>query len=420
MQILDKTLAIVLAGGVGSRLHPLTADRAKPSVPFGGIYRIIDFTLSNCLHSGFRRIMVLTQYKSHSLNKHLRDGWSIFSPELGEFILAIPAQMRDGKGWYAGTADAIFQNRFLLERSDAEYVLVLAGDHIYRMDYAEMLRSHIEGKRDVTVACMSVPVDEAKAFGVIETDDDHRIRGFIEKVPNPPTIPGDPEHALASMGIYIFKTALLLEMLQKDHVEMDSAHDFGRNILPGIVNTHAVGAFYFGEKEGRVLRDSYWRDVGTLDAYYQANMDLLKPVPPINLYQKDWLIRTYHGQFPSARMVPSTSREVGFVENASLAGGDVIIGARVIRSIFSHDVRIESHALVEESILFDGVRVGSGARLRRCIIDKEVVIPPNASIGWDIDMDLERFTVSEGGVVVVTKGYRFPAASRPSTSPEES
>jgi len=419
MQILDKTLAIVLAGGVGSRLHPLTAERAKPSVPFGGIYRIIDFTLSNCLHSGFRRIMVLTQYKSHSLNKHLRDGWSIFSPELGEFILAIPAQMRDGKGWYAGTADAIFQNRFLLERSDAEHVLVLAGDHIYRMDYAEMLRTHIEEERDVTVACMPVPLEEAKAFGVIQTDAERRIRGFSEKVPNPPSIPGDPEHALASMGIYIFKTDLLIDMLQKDHGETNSAHDFGRNILPRIIHSHSVGAFFFGQERGRVLKDSYWRDVGTIDAYYQANMDLLEPVPPINLYQKDWQIRTYHGQFPSARMVPSASGEVGFVENASLAGGDVIIGARVIRSIFSHSVRVESHALVEESILFDGVQVGAGARLRRCIIDKEVHIPPGATIGWDIKADKKRFTVSEGGVVVVTRGYRFPETEGP-TLPEES
>ena len=408
MLIADKTLTIILAGGVGSRLYPLTADRAKPAVPFGGIYRIIDFTLSNCLHSGFRRVMVLTQYKSHSLNKHLRDGWSIFSPEVGEFITAIPAQMQMGQGWYAGTADAIFQNRFILERSDAEYLLVLAGDHIYRMDYAEMLRAHINRKWDATVACMPVPLGEARAFGVIETNADRLVRRFVEKVPDPPTIPGDPGRALASMGIYIFNVPLLLDLLQKDHEDPDSQHDFGRNILPRMVTSHTVGAYFFGEEGGRVTKDRYWRDVGTIDAYYHANMDLLEPVPPIDLYQKDWLIRTYHGQFPSARMVPSETGEVGFVENASLAGGDVIIGARVIRSILSHDVRVEARALVEGSILFDGVRVGEGARLRKCIIDKRVSIPPGATIGWDLDRDRKRFAVSEGGVVVVTKGYRFP------------
>ncbi len=422
VQILDKTLAIILAGGQGSRLHPLTAERAKPSVPFGGIYRIIDFTLSNCLHSGLRQIMILTQYKSHSLNKHLRDGWSIFNPEIGEFITAIPAQMRMGNAWYTGTADAIYQNRYLLERNDIEYVVVLAGDHIYRMDYAEMLKEHIFKMLDVSVACMPVSLEEARAFGVIETDEDHLIRHFFEKVRNPPPMPDDPERALASMGIYVFSLPALLEVLQHDHFENESGHDFGKNILPWMVGTQMrVGAYHFGSDKGRVLKDSYWRDVGTIDAYYKANMDLLKPVPPINLYQKDWLIRTYHGQFPSARMVPSATGEVGFVENALLAGGDVIIGARVIQSILSHDVRVEAGALVEKSILFDGVLVGEGTRLRKCIIDKGVTIPPGVSIGWNLADDKKRFTVSENEVVVVTKGYKFPVPSlSTSTSPPES
>ena len=412
MEIPDKTLTVILAGGVGSRLHPLTSERAKPAVPFGGIYRIIDFALSNCLHSGLRQILVLTQYKSHSLNKHLRDGWSIFNPEIGEYITAIPAQKQTGEGWYTGTADAIYQNRHLIERSEANRILILAGDHIYRMDYAEMLNDHIHKKRDVTVACMPVSIKEAKEFGVVEIDEHRLIRRFYEKEPHPPEIPDQPGRALASMGIYVFNTQSLLDVVQKDHGVITSAHDFGKNIFPSMMGSNVtVGAYAFGGKTGRVTQDAYWRDVGTIDAYYQANMDLLKPVPPINLYQKNWLIRTYHGQFPSARMVPSETGEVGFVENASLAGGDVIIGARVVHSILSHDVRVEAHALVEESILFDGVRVGAGARIRKCIVDKEVMIPPGVNIGWNHALDKKRFTVSEDGIVVVTKGYQFSSES---------
>ncbi|MBI3804066.1 MAG: glucose-1-phosphate adenylyltransferase [Nitrospirae bacterium] len=408
MQIVNKTLSIVLAGGVGSRLHPLTADRAKPAVPFGGIYRIIDFTLSNCLHAGLRRILILTQYKSHSLHKHLRDGWSIFIPEIGEFITAVPAQMRMGEGWYAGTADAINQNRFLLERSGAEYVLVLAGDHIYRMDYAWMLEEHVRRKLDVTVACMPVPISEAHAFGVMEVDDDLRIRHFVEKSAAPPTMPGDSQRALASMGVYVFSLPVLLKVLAQDNGDVSSGHDFGKNILPRIINTLTVGAYGFGGKEGRVTRDGYWRDVGTLDAYYQANMDLLDPVPPIDLYQQDWGIRTYHGQYPAARMAPGSSGEVGSVVNTMLGGGDVIIGAKVIHSILSPNVWVESRTIIEDAILFEGVHVGEGARLRRCIIDKGVRIPSGETIGCDQDRDRSRgFTLSEGGIVVVPKEYQF-------------
>jgi glucose-1-phosphate adenylyltransferase len=408
MRVVDKTLSIVLAGGVGSRLHPLTADRAKPAVPFGGIYRIIDFTLSNCLHSDLRRILVLTQYKSHSLHKHLRDGWSIFIPEIGEFITAVPAQMRVGEGWYAGTADAINQNRYLLERSGAEYALILAGDHIYRMDYARMLEEHARRKFDVTVACMSVPIDDARSFGVMEIDNELRVRNFVEKSPHPPALPDNPQHALASMGIYVFNLPFLLQVLAEDHEDDTSGHDFGKNILPSIINTHAVGAYRFGGKEGRVTRDGYWRDVGTIDAYYQANMDLIEPVPPIDLYQSDWAIRTYHGQYPAARMAPSATGEAGSVVNTLLAGGDVIIGARVLHSILSPNVWVESGAVVEDAILFEGVQIGARSRLRRCIVDKGVRIPSVETIGWDLDQDRRRgFTISERGVVVVPKGYKF-------------
>ncbi len=407
MLIVDKTLTVILAGGTGSRLYPLTADRAKPAVPFGGIYRIIDFTLSNCLHSGLRRILVLTQYKSHSLQKHLRDGWSIFNPEIGEFITTVPAQMRMGEGWYAGTADAIYQNRYLLERSKAECVLILAGDHIYRMDYARMLEEHTRRKFDATVACVPVPLADARSFGVIEIDDDLRVQKFIEKPQAPSPMRIDSTQALVSMGIYVFRLPLLLEILHQDHQEKGSQHDFGRNIFPRMIGTHAVGAYCFGGVEGRVTQDGYWRDVGTLDAYYEANMDLLKPIPPLDLYQKDWLIRTYHGQYPSARMVPSVSGQDGLVTNAMLAAGDVIIGAQITHSIFAPDVWVREGAAVEGSILFERVRVGPGTRLRRCIIDKDVQVPPKETIGWDLERDRQRFTVSEGGVVVVPKGYRF-------------
>jgi glucose-1-phosphate adenylyltransferase len=407
MPMLDTTLTIVLAGGVGSRLAPLTADRAKPAVPFGGIYRIIDFTLSNCLHSGLRRILVLTQYKSHSLQKHLRDGWTIFNPEIGEFITTVPAQMRVGEGWYAGTADAIHQNRYLLERSGAERVLVLAGDHVYRMDYAQMLEEHVRRKWDVTVACVPVPFAQARAFGVVEIDEDQVIKKFVEKSAHPPTIPNDPSHVLASMGIYVFNLEFLLNLLESNEKAGIPRDDFGRDILPSIVGDRTVGACRFGGMEGRVTPDGYWRDVGTLDAYYEANMDLLKPIPPLNLYQKDWPIRTYHAQHPPARSVPSSSSAAGEVTNALLAGGDVVIGAAVRRSILSPDVWISQGAVVEDAILFEDVRVGAGARLKRCIVDKSVSIPPNETIGWDLELDRSRFTVSEGGVVVVPKDARF-------------
>ncbi len=405
--MIEESLTIILAGGAGSRLYPLTADRAKPAVPFGGIYRIIDFTLSNCLHSGLRRILVLTQYKSHSLQKHLRDGWSIFNPEISEYITAVPAQMRMGEGWYAGTADAINQNRYLLERSRATYVVILAGDHIYRMDYARMLEEHVRRKWEVTIACVPVPLAGARAFGVVEIDHDQLVKKFVEKSANPPPMPDDPAHALASMGIYVFNLSFLLDILAQEDRAAAARDDFGRDILPGIVQNHAIGAYRFGGVEGRVSPDGYWRDVGTLDAYYEANMDLLKPVPPMNLYQKDWAIRTYHGQYPPARNTPSATGERGSVTNTLLAGGDVIVGAQVAHSILSPDVWVDSDAVVEDAILFEGVRVGAGARLRRCIVDKTVTIPPKETIGWDPEQDRRRFALSDGGVVVVPKGYRF-------------
>jgi glucose-1-phosphate adenylyltransferase len=403
----EQTLTILLAGGSGSRLQPLTADRAKPAVPFGGKYRVIDFTLSNCLHSGLRRILVLTQYKSHSLHKHLRDGWTIFNPECGEYITVVPPQMRTGASWYAGTADAINQNLFLLERSSAEKVLILAADHIYRMDYAALIKAHDEKAADLTVACMKVPIGEASAFGVMAIDQDNRIVEFQEKPAQPRPIPGDPGTALVSMGIYVFPKELLMEELRADAARDDSSHDFGKDLIPRMIGTHRVYAYEFGGARGRVTQDRYWRDVGSIDAYYEANMDLLEPVPPLDLYQRDWAIRTYHGQNPPARMVPGETGKDGSMANSIMGAGTVIIGSRVRHSILASRVHIHEEAEVEDAILFDHVTVGRGARLRRCIVDKHVRIPPGETIGFDPAKDAQRFTCSEKGIIVVPKEYRF-------------
>ncbi|UCC56008.1 MAG: glucose-1-phosphate adenylyltransferase [Gammaproteobacteria bacterium] len=404
---MHKTLTIILAGGTGSRLYPLTRERAKPAVPFGGKYRIIDFTLANCLHSGMRNILVLTQYKSHSLHKHLRDGWSIFNPELGEYITTVPPQMRKGDDWYAGTADAIHQNLFLLQRSKADTVLILSGDHIYRMDYAAMLAFHRQQNADVTIACMKVGRDEAGNFGIMNVDNSMRIIAFEEKPEQPKTIPGDTDHCLASMGIYIFSMNLLQETLEADHTDEKSGHDFGNDILPGLVHSRRIYAYRFGETTGRVTPDNYWRDVGTIDSFYEANMDLLEPVPALNLYQNNWPIRTYQSQPPPARTVPGASGSEGISINSIVAGGTVITGGSVQHSILFPGVHVGDEAIVRDAILFHGVHVGNNAELRNCIVDKGVQIPAGESIGINLDKDSERFTVSPRGVVVVPKHYRF-------------
>ncbi len=403
----ENTLTFILAGGVGSRLQPLTSDRAKPAVPFGGKYRIIDFTLTNCLHSGLRKVLVLTQYKSHSLQKHLRDGWSIFNPELGEYITPVPPQMRHGEHWYAGTADAIHQNLYLVERSGAEQVVILSGDHIYRMDYAAMLNTHRENAADVTVACMEVRLEAAKDFGIMQVDDTQRITAFEEKPEKPMCIPGNPDKALASMGIYVFSTNLLIQVLREDHENTNSSHDFGKDLLLELTKSHKVYAHHFGGSEGRVTPDRYWRDVGTIDAFYKANMDLLKPVPPLNLYQSNWPIRSYARQHPPARTVPGQSGNEGFFINSIIAGGTVIAGGSVQHSVLFADVYVGDEAMVENSLLFDGARVGDGAMLRNCIVDKCVEIPAFEKIGYDTEKDRSRFAVSDKGIVVVPKGCRF-------------
>jgi glucose-1-phosphate adenylyltransferase len=386
----------------------LTTDRAKPAVPFGGRYRIIDFALSNCLHSGLRRILVLTQYKSHSLQKHLRDGWSIYSAELEEYVTPVPPQMRTGESWYSGTADAIYQNLYLLERSGAEYVLILSGDHIYRMDYAAMLQRHHDSGAEVTVACLTVSFEQASSFGVMTVDDGDRVASFHEKPEDPRSISGDSEGALASMGVYVFSMSLLAELLQEDH-RANSTHDFGRDILPSILGSRRVMAYRFGGTIGRVTADRYWRDVGTIDAYYDANMELLRPVPAMDLYQRDWPIRTYEGQHPPARSVPGRSGREAEIVNCMLASGTLIVGGTLRHSILFPNVRIEEGAVVENSLLFHGVTIGERAQLQRCIVDKGVAIPACERIGFDLGRDAERFTVSDLGIVVIPKGYRFVA-----------
>ena len=402
----EKTISIILAGGMGSRLHPLTAERAKPAVPFGGRYRIIDFALSNCLHSGLRRILVLTQYKSHSLQKHLRDGWSIYNAELEEYVTPVPPQMRTGESWYSGTADAIYQNLYLLERSGAAYALILSGDHIYRMDYAAMLQHHHDSGAEVTVACLTVSLEQASSFGVMTVDAGDRIVSFHEKPEHPRSIPGDAGGALASMGVYVFSMSLLAELLHEDH-RADSTHDFGRDILPSMLSRHRVIAYRFGGTSGRVTADRYWRDVGTIDAYYEANMDLLRPVPAMDLYQRDWPIRTYEGQHPPARSVPGRSGREAEIVNCMLASGTLIVGGTLRHTILFPNVRIEEGAVVENSLLFQGVRVGERAQLERCIVEKHVAIPAGERIGFDRARDAERFTVSDLGIVVIPKGYHF-------------
>jgi glucose-1-phosphate adenylyltransferase len=405
--MLDKTLAIILAGGAGSRLHPLTQDRTKPAVPFGGKYRIIDFTLANCLHSGIRRALVLTQYKSHSLQKHLRDGWSIFNPELGEYITTVPPQMRVDGDWYTGTANAIYQNLYMLERSHADWVVILSGDHIYRMDYAELIRSHVQRNADVTIACMEVDISNARGFGVMEVDDKLRISMFEEKPDAPRPLPGDNGHALASMGIYVFEKQKLIDELRRDHDNPESRHDFGHDILPSLIRTGNAFAYRFGGDGGRVSPDRYWQDVGTIDAYYEANMSLLEPVPPLDLYQKDWTIRTYQGQTPPARTVPGESGNEGVFVNSIIAGGTVIAGGGVNHSILFPGVFVSDEAIVEDAILFSDVVVGPGAVVRNCIVDKSVTIPAGESIGVDAERDRGRFHISDAGIIVIPKHYSF-------------
>ncbi len=401
---MSKVLAMVLAGGRGERLYPLTRDRAKPAVPFGAIYRIIDFTLSNCLNSDIRRIYALTQYKSISLHRHIQLGWNILSAPLGEFVEVIPAQQRINEHWYQGTADAIFQNIYTLQEERPDLILILSGDHIYKMDYRKMVDFHLEKKADLTVAAIRMNRGQSREFGVIEVDRDWRVIGFEEKPEEPKTIPGDPEGILASMGIYVFNTEILVRRLIED-ARSDSAHDFGKDVIPAMIGKDQVFAFDF--RHGDQGRTGYWRDVGTIDAYFEANMDLVAVNPQLNLYDPKWPIFNYQSPYPPAKTVLEEAERMGTAINSILSNGCIISGGSVKRSVLSPRVMVHSYAEVEDCILLEGVDVGRHAKIRKTIIDKEVHIPQGMEIGYHLDEDAKRFTVTGSGIAVVPKGIRL-------------
>jgi glucose-1-phosphate adenylyltransferase len=402
-KIIQNAVAFVLAGGVGVRLHPLTRDRAKPAVPFGGKYRIIDFTLSNCLNSGVRQIFVLPQYKWFSLERHTRESWNVFSPELGEFLAHLSPQMRVGEDWYKGTADAVYQNLYHLEQIDARYVLILSGDHIYKMDYGHFIRHHQKKKADLTISAVEVGIEEATRFGVIQIDDAGKVCGYEEKPKEPKAISGKPRKAFVSMGVYVFDRNALIDILNRD-AGMKSSHDFGRDIIPRMCPDHRVFVYRFGMGAGKDA--SYWRDIGTIDAYWSANMDLAAVNPAFNLYDRSWPIRTYEGQYPPAKTVFADEERgrAGKALDSIICSGVIISGGRVERSILSPGVRVNSYAEVSESILFHNVVIGMRAKVRKAIIDKGVRVPDGMKIGYDLEKDRERFFVSDGGIVVIPKG----------------
>ncbi len=401
-----KVLVIVLAGGEGKRMLPLTMDRAKPAVPFGGGYRIIDFALSNFANSGYLKIVVLTQYMSHSLDRHISQTWR-FSTLLGNYVTPVPAQMRRGPHWFAGSADAIYQNLNLIGDEDPDVVCVFGADHIYRMDVRQLVNQHLDSKAGVTVAAIPVGFEEAKSFGVIESDTDGKIKAFHEKSPNPPTMPGDETRCLASMGNYVFDTKTLVDIVSPTG-EDDLYTDLGGHIIPALTAAGVAHVYDFSKNvvPGQDDRErGYWRDVGTIDSYYDANMDLLAPVPVFNLYNDLWPVYTSHDSQPPAKISRGAGGEPAFVDNSLLCAGSIVSGAHVERSIVAPGVRVHYDAHVTDSIVFPGVAISAGARVNRCIIDKNVVIPPGTRVGFDRDADAERFTISDHGIVVIPKGY---------------
>jgi glucose-1-phosphate adenylyltransferase len=400
--LLREVVAVLLAGGAGERLYPLTRNRAKPAVSFGGPYRIVDFTLSNCINSGLRKIFIATQYKSQSLNRHVRLGWGSMNTELGEFIEILPPQKRVGENWYLGTADAVYQNLYSLERERPHWFIILSGDHIYKMDYGKMLDVHIARGAELTVAAIEVPLSDSRRFGVLAVDDENRVTGFEEKPEDAPPTAWNPGFCLGSMGVYIFDTDLLVRELVRD-AEESTSHDFAKDIIPRLVQGGArVYAHLFWDENKK--ESKYWRDVGTLDAYFEASMDLVHVDPVFNLYDPDWPMRTYQPQLPPAKFVFAEEGRRGVATESIVSAGCIVSGSRVHRSILSPNVRVHSFCDVEDSILMPNAVVHRHARVRRAIIDRDVEIPQGAVIGYDPHEDRRRHTVSEGGIVVVTPG----------------
>ena len=405
---MSNVLTMIMAGGEGSRLKPLTSDRTKPAVPFGGNYRIIDFVLSNFVNSGFMKIFVLTQFKSHSLLQHMREGWRVSSGIVKQFIDPVPAQMRIGKKWYEGTADAIFQNMNLIDDEDPDQVCIFGGDHIYRMDVRQMLKFHSKRQAVLTVAAIRVPIQDAHHFGIIEVDEEWRMTGFVEKPENAPkTIPGNPDYVLASMGNYIFERGPLVDELKKDSKDKNSDHDFGNNILPKMFPEGNVFVYDFSQNFIPGLEEEekgYWKDVGTLDTYWEANMDLVGVHPHFNLYNKKWPVLTYIPPLPPAKFVHFSDLRTGHAINSMISSGAIISGALVENSVIGYNVRIHSFAHVEHSVIMNNVSIGRGAKIRKTIIDKHVQIASEVQIGYDLEADKKRFEVTENGVVVIPKG----------------
>jgi glucose-1-phosphate adenylyltransferase len=406
MPEMRDAIVVLLAGGQGERLWPLTRDRAKPAVPFGGLYRIIDITLSNCINSGLRRVFTLTQYKALSLSRHIRAGWSPLMG-LGEFIEVLPPQMRVSQQWYQGTADAVYQNIYSIGSERSKFIFILAGDHIYKMNYAKMLKQHTDSGADVTVATIEIPAAEAaKQFGVIETDKQWRIIGFEEKPAKPKPSPHKPTHCNASMGVYIFNTQHLIPILMADSEDPKSAHDFGKDILPRIISKHRVYAYNFVDENSK--ESLYWRDVGTIDAYYEANMDLVSVSPVFNLYDKHWPLRTWQHQYPPAKFVFADENRMGAAVDSIVAGGSILSGGRVNNCVIGYDVRVNSFCDVSHSILYNHVNIGRHSKIRRAIIDRHVSIPEHTEIGFDLEADRSRgYHVTPSGIVVVVRPHNL-------------
>jgi len=402
------TCAFVLAGGRGTRLMQLTDWRCKPAVPFGGKFRIIDFTLSNCVNSGIRRIGIATQYKAQSLIRHIQRGWSFLDGRFQEFVDILPAQQQVTENWYRGTADAVFQNLDALRRNNPRFALILSGDHIYKMDYGKMLAQHVESRADLTVACIDVPVKDASGFGVVSVDGEHRVNDFVEKPAEPPEIPGRPGRSLASMGIYVFNADFLYEQLIRDSAEPNSSHDFGKDLIPHLVPRYRVYAHSFTDScvdpgtAAEERRAPYWRDVGTIDAYWEANIELTKVTPELNLYDEDWPIWTYQEQLPPAKFVFDDDNRRGMAIDSMVSGGIIISGAEVRRSMLFSRVQVHSYAQIEDSVILPNVDIGRNAKLRKVVIDKHCRIPTGMTIGYNPVEDSKRFHVSEGGVTLVT------------------